>query len=260
MTTGPTDFDQALPGKDAHQIFVSGLQPRGELVSYDSHSQQFLPFLSGISVEEVDFSADGQWATYVTVPEGTLWRSRVDGSDRLQLTYAPLYATLPRWSPDGKQIAFDATQYGRPWKVFLVSAQGGAPQELLSEKRSELDPTWSHEGKQIAFGRQDVPEAQDIQVFDLPTHQLSVLAGSQSTFSPRWSPDGRYMAVLSSDSQKLLLFDFRTQKWTDWLKGPHAVGFLNWSRDSKYLYFDSIFGNDQSYRRLKVAETTPGTA
>jgi Tol biopolymer transport system component len=173
LTTGPMDFDQALPGKDRHQIFVSGLQPRGELVSYDSRSQQFLPFLSGISVEEVDFSADGQWATYVNVPEGTLWRSRVDGSERLQLTYAPLYATLPRWSPDGKQIAFDATQYGRPWKIFLVSAQGGAPQELLSENRSELDPTWSHDGKQIAFGRQDVPEAQDIHVLDLPTHQLS---------------------------------------------------------------------------------------
>jgi eukaryotic-like serine/threonine-protein kinase len=257
LTTGPMDFDSALPGKDRHQIFVSGLQPRGELVSYDSRSQQFLPFLSGISVEEVDFSADGQWATYVTVPEGTLWRSRIDGTDRLQLTYAPLYAALPRWSPDGKQIAFDAAQYGKPWKIFLVSTQGGAPQELLSENRSELDPTWSHDGKQIAFGRQDVAESQVINVVDLATHQLSVLPGSQGTFSPRWSPDGRFLAALSSDSQKLELFDFKTQKWTDWLRGPHAVGFSNWSRDSKYLYFDSIFGNDQSYRRLKVGETIP---
>jgi serine/threonine protein kinase/Tol biopolymer transport system component len=211
LTTGPMDFDSALPGKDRHQIFVSGLQPRGELVSYDSRSQQFLPFLSGISVEEVDFSADGQWATYVTVPEGTLWRSRVDGTDRLQLTYAPLYCAIPRWSPDGKQIAFDAAQYGKPWKIFLVSTQGGAPKELLSETRSELDPTWSHDGKQIAFGRQDVPESQVINVLDLATHQLSVLPGSQGTFSPRWSPDGRFLAALSSDSQKLVLFDFRTQ-------------------------------------------------
>ena len=134
------DFDSALPGKDRHQIFVSGLQPRGELVSYDSRSQQFLPFLSGISVEEVDFSADGQWVTYVTVPEGTLWRSRVDGTDRLQLTYAPLYCAIPRWAPDGKQIAFDAAQYGKPWKIFLVSTQGGAPQELLSETRERVGP------------------------------------------------------------------------------------------------------------------------
>jgi eukaryotic-like serine/threonine-protein kinase len=257
LTIGPMDFDSALPGKDRNQIFVSGFQRRGELVSYDSRSQQFLPFLSGISVEEVDFSADGRWATYVTVPEGTLWRSRVDGSDRLQLTYAPLRAAFPRWSPDGKQIAFDAAQHGSPWKIFLVSTQGGAPQELLSENRSELDPAWSHDGKQIAFGRQGLPESQVINILDVGTQQVSVLPESQGTFSPRWSPNGRFLAALSSDSQKLVLFDFETQKWNDWARGPHAIGFPNWSRDSKYIYFDSIFGNDQSYWRLKVGETTP---
>ena len=254
LTTGPLSFDQALPGNDGHQIFVSGLQPRSELVRYDSRSQQFLPFLSGISVEQVDFSPDGQWAAYVTLPEFTLWRSRVDGSERLQLTSAPLYAILPRWSPDGKQIAFSAAEYGKPWKIFLVSAQGGAIQGLLSENRSEMDPTWSPDGKQIVFG-QDFTAAQDIQVLNLQTHQLSVVPGSQGKFSPRWSPDGRFLAALSGDSQKLLLFDFKTQEWTDWLTGQNAFGYPTWSRDSKYLYFDSNFSNDRSYRRLKVGES-----
>ncbi len=256
LTTGPLDFDGASP-TTGHQIFVYGLQPRGELVSYDTRSQKFVPYLSGISVQEVAFSPDGQWVTYVTIPEGTLWRIRVDGSERLQLTYAPMYTSLPRWSPDGKQIAFDGAQYGKPWKIFLISAQGGAPQELLSENRGEFDPSWSPDGKQIAFGRQDVPEAQVINVLDLQTHQFSPLPGSQGTFSPRWSPDGRFLAALSADSQKLLLFDFKTQKWTNWLSQPHAVGFPTWSQDSKYLYFDSLFSNDQSYRRLKLGETKP---
>jgi Tol biopolymer transport system component len=254
LTTGPLSFDQALPGNDGHQIFVSGLQPRSELVRYDSRSQQFLPFLSGISVEQVDFSPDGQWAAYVTLPEFTLWRCRVDGSERLQLTSAPLYAILPRWSPDGKQIAFSAAQYGKPWKIFLVSAQGGAIQGLLSENRREMDPTWSPDGKQIVFG-QDFTAAQDIQVLNLQTHQLSVVPGSQGKFSPRWSPDGRFLAALSGDSQKLLLFDFKTQEWTDWLTGQNAFGYPTWSRDGKYLYFDSNFSSDRSYRRLKVGES-----
>ncbi len=256
LTTGPLDFDQALPNT-GHQMFVYGLQPRGELVSYDSRSQKFVPYLSGISVQEVAFSPDGHWVTYVTLPEGTLWRSRVDGSERLQLTYAPMYTSLPRWSPDGKQIAFDGSQYGKPWKIFLISAQGGAPQELLSENRGEFDPSWSPDGKQIAFGRMDVPEAQVINVLDLQTHQFYPLPGSQGIFSPRWSPDGHFLAALSNDSQKLLLFDFKTQKWTNWLSEPHAVGFPNWSRDSKYLYFDTTLSSDQSYRRLKVGETKP---
>src|SRR5499425_45310 len=91
------------------------------------------PFFLASSAGELDYSRDGQWVTYISYPDGTLWRSRADGSDRIQLTYAPVFAGLPRWSPDGTQIAFIATQTGRPWKIFLMPAQGGTPQELLSE-------------------------------------------------------------------------------------------------------------------------------
>jgi len=50
---------------------------------------------------DVEFSRDGQWVTYVSYPDYTLWRSRADGSDRLQLTYPPVYAALAHRSPDG---------------------------------------------------------------------------------------------------------------------------------------------------------------
>jgi eukaryotic-like serine/threonine-protein kinase len=255
LTTGPLAYDHALPIQDGHKIFVTGLRARGELVRYDARSQQFLPFLSGISVDQVDFSPDGQWVTYVAVPEGTLWRSRVDGSERLQLTNAPLFAILPRWSPDGKQIVFTAGQYGKPWKIFLVSAQGGATQELLSENLSEMDPTWSPDGKRIAFGRLAFGDNKDIEVLDLQTHQVSVLPGSQGIFSPRWSPDGRFLVAVGDDSRKLVLFNFQTQKWTDWVTQNSDLEFPSWSRDGKYLYFDSTFSDSQSYVRIKLGET-----
>jgi Tol biopolymer transport system component len=255
LTTGPLAFDHALPSQDGHKIFVTGLQGRGEVVRYDSRTRQFFPFLSGISVDQLDFSPDGQWVTYVTIPEGMLWRSRVDGSERLQLTNAPLFAILPRWSPDGKQIAFSAGQYGKPWKIFLVSAQGGATQELLSENLSEMDPTWSPDGKHIAFGRLAYADKKDIEVLDLQTHQVSVLPGSQTVFSPRWSPDGRFLAAVAGDSRKLSIFDFQAQKWTEWVTQTTALGFPYWSRDSKYLYFDSTYSNIQSYCRIKVGES-----
>jgi eukaryotic-like serine/threonine-protein kinase len=255
LTTGPLAYDHPLPSQDGHKIFVTGLQARGELVRYDSRTQQFLPFLSGISADQVDFSPDGQWVTYVTVPEGMLWRSRVDGSERLQLSNAPLLAILPRWSPDGKQILFSAGQIGKPWKIFLVSAHGGAPQELLSENLSEMDATWSPDGKRIAFGRLAYADNKDIEVLDLQTHQVSVLPGSQNVFSPRWSPDGRFLVAVASDSRKLSLFDFQTQKWTDWVTQTTALGFPCWSRDGKYLYFDSTYSNNQAYFRIKVGET-----
>ena len=102
------------------------------------------------------------------------------------------------------------------------------------------------------YKRQDNKE---IDVVDLQTHKVSVLPGSGDVFSPRWSPDGRFLVAVAGDSQKLALFDFQTQKWTDWVIQTTALGFPCWSRDGKYLYFDSTYSNSQSYNRIKVGET-----
>ncbi len=80
-----------------------------------------------------------------------------------------------------------------------------------------------------------------IYIIDLVTHQVSTVPGSENLFSPRWSPDGQYLAALNLDSTKLLLFDFKTQKWSDWITEPGVVGYLNWSPDGSYLYYDSTF-------------------
>jgi Tol biopolymer transport system component len=69
-----------------------------------------VPYLPGISAEDLAFSADGQWVVYASYPDGLLWRSRVDGSERLQLTFPPLQAELPRWSHDAKQRCATETE------------------------------------------------------------------------------------------------------------------------------------------------------
>jgi eukaryotic-like serine/threonine-protein kinase len=153
LTNGPILYSSVVPDVSGRKLFVQGVQQRGELVRYDAAGKQFVPFLEGISASDVAFSRDGKWVTYVTVPDSQLWRSRVDGSERLQLTYAPAVATLPVWSPDGTQIAYISAQLGKLWKIFLVSAQGGSPEELLPENVGELDATWSPDGAQLAFGR-----------------------------------------------------------------------------------------------------------
>lgn len=167
-------------------------------------------------------------------------------------------ADLPRWSPDGSQIAFVDSELGRPLKIFLVSSQGGAPQELLPETHNQLDPTWSPDGKQLAFGRIGVvgsTEKLALQVVDMTTHQVSVIPGSENLFSPRWSPDGRYLAALPEDSKKLVLFDFKAGKWSDWINEPDAIGFPTWSRDGNYVYYDTISNDHPTFRRVKVKQT-----
>jgi Tol biopolymer transport system component len=236
LTTGPMTFSWPLPSKDGKSLFVVGALARGELVRYDSNSSQFVPFLSGISAEGVSFSKDGQWVAYVSFPDGTLWRSKLDGSQRMQLSYPPLTAFSPKWSPDGRQIVFYVFSPGQKSKLYTVSTDGGTPHELMPEdSEDEWDPTWSSDGTKIAFGGDISDQNVGVRILDVNTHQVSTLPGSNGLFSPRWSPDGRYIAAMPSDSNSLMLFDFATQKWQEIAK--ISMAFPNWSKSGDYIYF-----------------------
>jgi len=235
LTSGAINYGYPIPSKDGRKLFaVAGLL-RGELVRYDAKSKAFEPFLSGISAQDIAFSKDGHWVAYVSYPEGTLWRSKADGSDRLQLSFSPLYAMLPCWSPDGKQIVFFDYQSGKPSRVYIVSADGGTPQELMpGVPDPQADPVWSPDGNSVAFGGV-FSAAAGIRIFDLKTRQVSKLPDSDKLFSPRWSPDGRYLIGLPVDSLGLRLFDFQTQKWA--VLSSTAASYPVWSQDGKYVYF-----------------------
>ncbi|HTZ47283.1 MAG TPA: protein kinase [Verrucomicrobiae bacterium] len=248
LTTGPLALFSPLPSKDGKKLYVVGRTPRGELLRYDAKSSQFLPFLSGISAEHVSLSKDGQWVAYVMFPQGTLWRSKLDGSQRLQLTYAPLYASLPRWAPDGKQIAFFSTTAGNPAKIYTVSPEGGAVQELLpDDKKAEADPCWSSDGTSLVFGGLYGSAVTGIRILNLKTGKVSTVPGSENLFSPRWSPDGRYIVAIRSDSQTFLLYDLSKQTWSK-IFHERNVSFPNWSKDSQYLYFLSWPENPGIFR------------
>jgi eukaryotic-like serine/threonine-protein kinase len=255
LTPGPMESLAPLPSKDGTRLFVMGQQVRSQLVRYDAHRREFLPYLAGIAAEGLDFSKDGQWIVYVKQPAGTLWRSRPDGSDRRQLSSSPMRAFLPRWSPDGKWIAFAAQIPGKAWKIYLMRAEGGNPQELIPGEDLEIDTSWSPDGKSLMFGSPLLPgitlsKARGIRVLDFETHRITTLPASAGFFSPRWSPDGRYVAAITLDGQKLVLFDFATRKWTELATVP--IGFPSWSHDSKYIYFDSV-QNDPYLYRLRIS-------
>jgi len=236
LTSGPMSFFSPLFSKDGKKLFVVGALSRGELARYDTKSAAFVPFLSGISADSVSFSRDGKWVTYVSFPEGTLWRSKSDGSQRIQLTYPPLSVRLPSWSPDGQQIVFYAFSSGpeKP-KLYTVSADGGTPRELIPENSpEEWDTTWSSDGSKIAFGSGPADPASAVRILDVKTNQISTLPDSKGLFSPRWSPDGRYIVAMPFESRSLMLFDFSTQKWDEIAK--ITCGFPNWSKNSDYVY------------------------
>jgi eukaryotic-like serine/threonine-protein kinase len=254
LTSSPLSLSSPLPSKDGKKLFMVGQTYRGELMRYDSKVAQFAPFLGGISAEYVAFSNDGQWVSYVSYREGTLWRSKVDGSERLQLTYPPMYPVLPRWSPDGKKIIFFefAVSADKPARMYEVSPGGGSPRLLLPDDHSQqLDPNWSPDGSKIIFAGESNDPSSAIRVLDVTSGQVSSLPGSQGFYSPRWSPDGRYISAFSADSKTLLLYDSQTKKWTELASG--SLSWLNWSHDGQYVYVLDFRGRN-AVVRIRISD------
>jgi len=256
LTLGPLLFSNPTPSVDGKKLFVIGQQRRFDLIHLESKSQQFSIYLPGVSAGEADISGDGEWITYVVHPELTLWRSKPDGSSRIQLTYAPMQAHSPRWSPDGAQIAFMGSRPGRPWKIFVVPAQGGTPKEVTAGDRNQGDPTWTPKGDAIVFA--GIPWLEygtsadpNVHIADLKTAQISDVPDSENLFSPRCSPDGRYVAALSADSTKLMLYDMEKKSWTQ--LAVSRFGFENWSHDGKYLYAEDYSDKTDDVVRVSVA-------
>jgi serine/threonine protein kinase/Tol biopolymer transport system component len=261
LTTGTSLIFAGVPSRDAKKLFAIQGAPLGELVRYDAKSQQFLPYLSGISAIQLAFSKDGQWVAYSSYPDGTLWRSKVDGTGRLRLSSPSMAALQPQWSPDGKQIAFAASVPGKPNHIYTVSVDGGVPKELTKGDRDEVFPNWSPDGNSLIFGNTPselagaAPTA--IYLLDFKTGQLSTLSDSAGYWSPRLSPDGTVIAAFSK-TNRLTLHEWKTQKWTELTTIPITIACMicvnppNWSHDGKYVYFNSSSEGEQAFYRMDI--------
>jgi Tol biopolymer transport system component/DNA-binding winged helix-turn-helix (wHTH) protein len=238
LTAGPTSATSATPSRDGSKVFLATARA-GELMRYDPASRQFFPYLSGMSATGVRFSPDGKSLAYVAYPDGTLWRSRADGSGRVQLTFPPLFVIQPRWSPDGTRIAFMALEPHKLWSVYVISADGNLSQVAPGE-RCGWDPTWSPDGNALLVGcsyANAVPDRGNLslRIVNLQTHAVLEVPGSEHLWSPRWSPDGRRILALSRGTGWLMLFDVKTQKWTQLARVQ--ASWPEWSRKGDYIYF-----------------------
>jgi dipeptidyl aminopeptidase/acylaminoacyl peptidase len=216
-----------------------------------------VPYLPGISAAGLDFSKDGTAVAYVGYPDGSLWRSKVDGSQRVNLCTPPLQVFQPRWSPDGKKIAFMGRSVpGDRWHIYVASADGGVPRLFTGSESDYADPDWSPDGAFLIYGgMSEFERGQKTPLFlvDLRTEKVSTLPGSEGMTSPRWSPDGRYIAA--HNSQKLIRFDMKERKWTDWARIP--VKFKNWSRDGSSLFVEAQLDGGSGVYQLRVDERKP---
>jgi DNA-binding winged helix-turn-helix (wHTH) protein len=246
LTNGPISFWQGgLPSRDGKQIFAIGSKERGQLVRYDMKSQQFVPLLSGISATDATYSADGNWVAYTLFPEHTLWRSRSDGSERMQLTYPPMEVWEPFISPDGTKIAFDSVGDN---SVCVIDVNGGSPRTISA---SAFSPKWSPDGNSVVYNRINADGSQgELEMADVGTGKKTEIPSPDGELGAFWL-DQQTMVAANGDLKKLMMFDFRTGKWTDLV----AAILENWinSPDGKYAYY-TAGGTESSLQRIRIAD------
>jgi Tol biopolymer transport system component len=237
-------FESPQPSPDGKKIFALGEQFRTELARYDIKSRQFVPYMQGSSIADVSFSPDGQWMAYTSFPERTLWRSRADGTDKLELMRTP-GAHLPAWSPNGQQIAFLEFFPTHP-RLSIISKEGGTPRLLYSTKKRIGRLGWTPNGESIVFEEESL-----IRMVSPKTSQVTTVTESNEATASTLSPDGRFIVASAANGQKLLLFDVNQKKWSELATLP--VGFTQWSADGKYIYFDNGFNKDPAIFRIELS-------
>ena len=249
-------YENPFLSPDGKRFFTLADVGKSDIFRCDLKSGHFISYLPVIRASGgFDISPDGASIAYATSGSG-LVRSKLDSSQRLLLSAPSMLANSPRWSPDGKQIAFVGYPPGKPGKIYTVPTDEGAPQELTSIDESEDHPDWSPDAKSLVIGAKpngSNPPASSstIQVMDTQSHQLSKLPGSEGLSYPAWSPDGRHIVALGSNGQEVRLFDFRTRKWTTLAKDPAAqFSFPVWSKDGTVIY--CIYNAPKARALLKV--------
>ncbi|HWT64622.1 MAG TPA: hypothetical protein VN151_00805, partial [Terracidiphilus sp.] len=256
ITDGPLDYEAPSTVPGSSRIHFIGVSPQFELFHALPGAHSFVELDQNLnSAALVEYSPDGHWVAWLNTADGSLWRSRIDGSERIELTTTPLRIFSMRWSADDKSLALMAEEPGKPWKLYLIDSEGGKPSPLLSEDRNEADPNLSPDGKTLIFGR--LPDRMDSQhqpkaiyQMDMGSRSVTVIPGSAGLFSPRLSPDGSMIVAMRLDQHALMLYNRAEHRWT--VLTTHGVGDPCWSHDGRFVYFQDFLEAGKPIYRIAI--------
>ena len=226
LTAGPISYLDPVPSRDGKQIFAIGMRQRGQVVRYDIQSKRFVPYLSGISATNLSFSRDGEWVAYLSFPEHILWRSRKDGTDRLQLVSG--FVASASISPDGQRVLYETGD----GNVYFIGINGGGAQAILKDGQN-AHAAWSPDGNSLVFFSRVAGWGANL--LDLRTGKRTAVPGSDGVSGPLRMLGDKLVGIKDS---VFVVFDPNTQTWSQ-LHKPASSLITKWgvARYLPYLYY-----------------------
>ena len=147
-------------------------------------------------------SPDGKQITFIASNDGdaNIWIHHIENDKTIQLTYKG-WNNAPVWDHEGKRVTYNSVRDGL-WKLYWKAADGGSEEEVLWHKQPHLSPgSWSPDGKHLAFYEINEGTIRDVGVLSLPDTSKSVFVATEANeISPKFSPDGNWMAYSSNET------------------------------------------------------------
>ncbi len=190
-----TEISYRSNANETWQIYASGIDGR--------FRRQLTPIYPNINDREGAWSPDGEQLAIVSAVDGGLKQIVViskEGSGRQRLTVNDGAShDDPSWSVNG-DIAFESNMNGN-YKIFTVPAQGGPPQEIITEGVASTTPAWSPDGEKIAFEVR-LDDQRHIWIANRDgSSPVQITTKGTDNQRPAWSPDGTQLAFHSNFEQ-----------------------------------------------------------
>jgi dipeptidyl aminopeptidase/acylaminoacyl peptidase len=210
------------------------------------------------TVHEPQLSPDAQWVAYTVDKsslktdknESLIWMISASGGEPLAMTAEGVSSSHPRWSPDGKLLAFLSERKGGQTQVWLLNRQGGEAQQLTDTPQDVEDFAWAPDGRRMVLVLKDpTPEELDAAKEKSRAAQSSTASDSDSDDKkPKskrpWVIDRLQFKVdeigyLDRRRTHLHVFDISKKSLTQVTSGDFDDSEPAWSPDSKFLAFTS---------------------